>query len=448
MTEELRIPPFNAEAEQSVLGGILIDDNAIDRIASLRPEHFYRNDHRMIFVEMRKLSSEGKQIDIVTLCESLGSRAEEVGGFQYIGQLAQNVPGSANIQRYAEIVIEKFTLRQLLAASNSIASIVDSHIPTIEKLNRAQELLMGISEKSSTKEPVHVRDVLFQATLAIEKRQTREIEGVMTGLHDIDQKLNGLKNGDLIIIAGRPSMGKSALGVQFAEQAAIDGKTALILSQEMTLGQIGDRLIASRGKISMGKITTGKMTDEDFQQATYALGKLNEVPLYIDDQGALTLYDVQAKARTMRRKHGLEILVLDYIQLMSGQGDNRNSEIEVISRGLKALAKELNIPIVVLAQLSRKCDDRHDKRPVLSDLRDSGAIEQDADVVMFVYRDEVYNPDSHYKGMAEILVRKNRQGEIGMVPLVFRGEYSRFDNFSGDIPAPKQPPKSRRGFDD
>lgn len=436
------------EAEHAVIGALMLDDKAIDRVTNLLPAHFYNGANRRIFTAIQALTATGKPTDQITVAESLGNSLNEIGGLSYLFELVSNVPGSANIEHYAKAVIDKAMLRSLMAASNTIAELVNGNMTTAEKLNRAQAAIMEITEKAISSEPVHVGEVLTKAVLNIEKRVTREVSGIMTGFTDLDHKLHGLKNGELIIVAGRPAMGKSTLGFQFAVDAVLQGKSALILSQEMTFEQIGDRLIASVGKVGMHGIMRGELTDDDYDQATYAIGKLQNTKLYLDEQGGLTLADVRAKSRIVKRKHGLDVLVLDYLQLMAGNGDNRNNEIEVISRGLKALAKELNIPIVVLAQLSRKCEERGDKRPILSDLRDSGAIEQDADVVMFVYRDEQYNKNTHWKGTAEILIRKNRQGQTGDVILTFRGEYSRFENFTGTIPEAPQPAKFRRGFDD
>ena len=418
------------DAEQSVIGGLLLDNNAIDRIGFLEPAYFSSNANRELFTTIRNMLTQGKPADIVTVTEELGTRVEKVGGILYIGTLAQLVPSAANIRRYAEMVVEKSQLRGLMEAAARIAEIVHDAGDVQGKINQAQAEVMKLSEVASKRDPLPLREILTFAVEAIDKRTSRQIDGVMTGLCDLDDKLHGLKNGELIIIAARPAMGKSTLAVQIAENAAKEGKPVLVLSQEMSYQQLADRLIASAGRVSMGDIVTGNLTDEGWTRVSSAISKLHELPMYLDDQAALTLADVCAKARMTKRKHGLALLVVDYLQLMSGRGDSRNAQIEEISRGLKSLAKELHIPIIALSQLSRECDKRPNKRPVLSDLRDSGAIEQDADVVAFIYLDEVYNPDSPDKGTAEILIRKNRQGSTGDIRMIFQGEFSRFDDLS------------------
>lgn len=444
MQTGLVIPPSAVDAEQAVLGGLLIDNGAIDRIQHLEPAHFYRHNHRELFAVMRSMLTKGDPVDIVTVAEELGDKAEALGGIMYLGTLAQHVPTAANIRKYAEAVIEKSQLRDLLTAAARITEIVSEAGEVASKINQAQAEVMRLSDKSSKSEPKSIREILTVAVEAIDRRSAQQIDGLMTGMRDLDEKLHGIKNGELIIIAARPAMGKSTLAVQIAEHVARDGNTALVLSQEMTYQQIADRLIASAGRVSMGDIITGQLTDEGWQRVSAAVGKLHELPLFIDEQGGLTLADVCAKARMIKRKHGLSLLVVDYLQLMSGNGDSRNAEIEVISRGLKSLAKELHIPVIALSQLSRECEKRPNKRPHLSDLRDSGAIEQDADVVLFIYRDEIYNPDSMEKGIAEILIRKNRQGATGDVRMVFAGEFSRFDDLAFGYEPPVAQPKRRR----
>lgn len=448
MYEELTIP-HSLEAEQSVIGGLLLDNQAYDSISFIEPWHFFNGANRTIYTAISKMANQARPIDVVTVTEELGDLSIETGGIAYLAHLAQNTPSAANIKRYAEIVKDKAMLRSLLEASNNISKIAYSQECDIsEKINRAQAEVLSLSEKSSTRAPRHVGEVLLHAAEAIDRRSTVKIDGLLTGCRDLDEKLGGLKNGELVIIAARPAMGKSTLAVQIAEHNASQGKTALVLSQEMSYQQLGDRLIASAGRIDLHAITNGKLSEENWERISAAIGKLHGIPLYIDDQAALTIADVASKARMLKRKHGLSILVVDYLQLMSGSSENRNTAIEEISRGLKTLAKELHIPVVALSQLSRECEKRTNKRPMLSDLRDSGAIEQDADVVLFIYRDEVYNPATQEQGIAEILIRKNRQGKTGDVRMLFAGEYSRFDDLAHGYIPPEAKQSRRRGNDD
>lgn len=448
MDDGLMIAQHAVDAEQAVLGSLLIDNAAIDRIAFLEPAHFFRQAHRDLFTTIRSMLVRGRPVDIVTVAEELGSLADDVGGIMYIGQLAQFVPTSANVRRYAETVIEKSQLRALLGAASRITEIVHEAGDIDSKINRAQSEVMSLSDSAQRRDPLPVREVLTYAIEAIDRRTAKQIDGFMTGIRDLDGRLHGLKNGDFIIIAARPAMGKSTLAVQIAEHVARTGGTALVLSQEMSYQQLADRLIASAGRVSMSDIITGELTDEGWNRVSAAVGSLHELPLYLDDQASLTLADVCSKARMTKRKHGLSLLVVDYLQLMTGNGNNRNTEIEEISRGLKSLAKELKIPVIALSQLSRECEKRANKRPMLSDLRDSGAIEQDADVVLFIYRDEIYNPDSMEKGIAEILIRKNRQGAIGDVRMVFAGEFSRFDDLAIGYVPPAVNQQKRRVMED
>lgn len=447
---ESRLIPFSSEAEQSVIGGLLIDNQALDKIAFLEPWHFFTHANREIYSVIRRMISENKPVDVVTLAMEMPNEAKDVGGIAYLGELAINTPSAANIRRYAEIVVEKSSLRGLLSAATKITEIAAAADGNVsDKINRAQAEVMKLSEQATRRDPLSLREVLSLAVESIDRRSTAEIDGLMTGIRDLDDKLHGLKNGELVIIAARPAMGKSTLAVQIAEHVATTGKPALVLSQEMSYQQLADRLIASAGRVEMGAITTGKLDDDQWTRVAAAIGKLHEIPMYLDDQAALTLAEVCAKARMIRRKHGLSLLVVDYIQLMSGSGESgsRNSEIEEITRGLKSLAKELHIPVLALSQLSRNCEQRPNKRPMLSDLRDSGSIEQDADVVAFIYRDEVYNPDTPELGVAEIIIGKNRQGSTGVVRTVFCGEHSRFDDIAYGYEPPVQQPKRRRSVE-
>lgn len=421
--------PHNIEAEQSVLGGLLIDNSAIDKINFLKADHFYSAQNRKIFATMVYMLNRGHPVDIVTVTEELGDEAEQFGGIQYLGHLAQHTPSSANIKRYAELVIERARTRDLFAVANRIWELAKEQGDVDAKINTAQSIVMGLNETNGRNEPRSLLEILPDAIDTIDERTQKKLEGVLTGIVALDTKLNGLKNGELIIIAARPGMGKSVLGLQIALEVS-HTQTALMLSQEMSYQQIADRLIARKSKLGMSAVSSGVIEKDEWPNMTAAFGMLKDLPLYLDEQGSLTLADVCAKARKLKRKHGLGILVVDYIQLMTGDGDNRNNEIEKISRGLKSLAKELKIPVIALSQLSRQVDNRVNKRPVLSDLRDSGAIEQDADVVIFIYREDVYDKNSPDAGTAEIIIGKNRQGVTGPVRTAFDGELSQFSNLA------------------
>lgn len=446
------------DAEQSILGALLIDPDSADRLGALRPEHFWSEHHRAIFRCVVAMISEGKPVDAVTVAEALDAQglSELTGGLAYLGDMAANTPGSANIGHYAELVVGKALERQLLAASDEIRGVVSGIGSSRDKLLQAQSAVMRITEAAAPKEPRHVRDVLLSAVETMMRRNAGDVSGLKTGLEQLDAMLSGgMRPGNLIIVAGRPGMGKTSLAMQFAIEAAKNQVPALFLSMEMTEQELADRLIANVGRVSLDAVLAGGATDDETgDKVQTALARLQEMPLMIDDQGGLGLFDVASKARSIRRRRpSLGLIVVDYLQLMIADGDNRNQQIESITRGLKGLAKELRVPVVALSQLSRKCDDRPNKRPMMSDLRDSGAIEQDADVIMFAYRDEVYNHDSPDKGTGEIIIGKNRQGRTGMVRAAYIGEQTRFANLAHDwAPSesytPFAKPKKRRGFND
>lgn len=450
----LRMPPHSTEAEQSLLGGLMLDNGAIDRISGILPEHFYRDDHRRIYRAIARLLQAGQAADVVTVWAALEASGEgdQAGGMAYLGEIANSTPSAANIKRYAEIVRERALERSLMAVGDQIVATVDDRSLTVaEKLNRAQALVMSLTEGAAPREPRLLRDVLVSVVEGMEQRMSGQTMGVPTGLSDLDAALGGsLQPGDLILIAGRPASGKTSLGVQIAQDRALAGGVPLVLSMEMTAAQLGSRMVASVGRVPLGDVIHARMEGDTADRVEGAIARLSEARMVIDDQPALTVMDVRAKARSCRRKHGLDLVVVDYLQLMQGDGNNRNAELEEISRGLKALAKELNVPVVALSQLSRKCVDRPNKRPEMSDLRDSGALEQDADVVMFVYRDEEYNPDSPDAGTAEILIRKQRQGATGMVRLTFMGQYTRFENcaYQASRRSADLKPKTRRRYGD
>ena len=443
----LKVPPHSIEAEQSILGGLLIDNKAIDRIAGqVSASDFYRNDHRIIFTHISKLIDNNDPADIVTVAESLEQNAEltKVGGVAYLGLVAENTPTASNISGYAKIVRERSIMRNLVEVGSGIVESAFS-----PKGKDAQQLLdeseskifqiadAGTSEKLGF---IDIKELLPKAAQRIDDLYQLDdpngVTGVPSGYSDLDQKTAGLQPGDLIIIAGRPSMGKTSLALNIAEHVGMEvGLPVAIFSMEMGAAQLTMRLLGSVGKLDQHKMRIGQLEDEDWPKLTNALGVLNEAPIFIDEGSALNSYEVRARARRLHRQQGkLGLIVIDYIQLMSSaneqSNENRATEVSEISRSLKALAKELNVPVVALSQLNRSVESRPDKRPMMSDLRESGAIEQDADVIMFIYRDEVYNPETAEKGVAEILLSKQRNGPTGTVKLTFLGQYTRFENYA------------------
>lgn len=445
--ESLKLPPHSVEAEQSVLGGLLLENEALDKIADiLSASDFYRHDHRLIFDHIGKLIEHNKPADIVTVAESLENSAElsAVGGISYLGALAQNTPTAANIRRYAEIVRERAVMRKLVEVGSGIAE--SAYSPqgrdAQQLLDEAEARIFQIAEggKRSSEGFVDIKILLPQVADRIDQLFQRDnpndVTGIPTGFSDLDSMTSGFQPGDLIIVAGRPSMGKTAFSLNIAENVALDhGAPVAVFSMEMAATQLAMRMIGSVGRLDQHRMRTGRLEDEDWVRLTTALGRLNEAPIFIDEGAGLSSFDVRARARRLHRQCGkLGLIVVDYLQLMAApagrQGENRATEISEISRSLKALAKELDVPVVALSQLNRSVEQRPDKRPVMSDLRESGAIEQDADLILFIYRDEVYNADSEDKGTAEIIIAKQRNGPIGRVRLTFLGEHTRFENFA------------------
>lgn len=443
--EALKLPPHSVEAEQSVLGGLLLENEALDKIADiLTSADFYRHDHRLIFAHIGKLIEHNRPADIVTVAESLESSAElsGVGGIAYLGALAQNTPTAANIRRYAEIVRERAVMRKLVEVGSGIAE--SAYSPqgrdAQQLLDEAEAKIFQIAEggKRSSEGFVDIKILLPQVADRIDQLFQRDnpndVTGVPTGFSDLDSMTSGFQPGDLIIVAGRPSMGKTAFSLNIAENVALDsGLPVAVFSMEMAGTQLAMRMIGSVGRLDQHRMRTGRLEDEDWVRLTTALGRLNDAPIFIDEGAGLSSFDVRARARRLHRQCGkLGLIVVDYLQLMAApagrQGENRATEISEISRSLKALAKELDVPVVALSQLNRSVEQRPDKRPVMSDLRESGAIEQDADLILFIYRDEVYNSDSPDKGTAEIIIAKQRNGPIGRVRLTFLGEHTRFEN--------------------
>ena len=441
----LKLPPHSVEAEQSVLGGLLLDNTAWDRIADLIAEsHFYRADHRHIYRHISKLVEHSRPADVVTVAESLEATKElaSVGGIPYLSALASNTPSAANIRRYAEIVRDRAILRRLAEVGTEIA---DSSYNTMGKeasqiLDEAESRVFEIAEQGARgrqgfqEMPPLLTKVVERIDLLYNRQGDSDVTGVATGFIDLDRMTSGLQPGELVIVAGRPSMGKTSFALNIAEHAALtSGLPVGVFSMEMAATQLVMRMIGSVGKLDQHKLRTGRLHDDDWQRLTHTVGKLNEAPIHIDETAALNPLELRARARRLHRQYKkLGLIVIDYIQLMSasGTGENRATEISEISRSLKALAKELDAPVIALSQLNRSLEQRPNRRPVMSDLRESGAIEQDADVILFIYRDEVYNPDTADKDVAEIIINKQRNGPIGTVKLAFLGEYTRFDNLA------------------
>ena len=441
----IKLPPHSIEAEQSVLGGLLLDNSAWDKVADVIVEaDFYRHDHRLIYRHICKLVEHNNPADVITVAESLENSAElqNAGGLAYLGALAQNTPSAANIRRYAEIVRDRSVLRKLAAVATEIADSAYNPLgrEAVDLLNEAEAKVFHIAEAGARGQIgfAEIQPLLTQVVERIDMLYHRdnpsEITGVPTGFTDLDQKTSGLQPGDLVIVAGRPSMGKTSLALNIAEYVGIELHLPVaVFSMEMSGTQLVMRMMGSVGRLDQHKVRTGKLQDDDWQKLTHAVGKLNDAAIYVDESGALTAPQLQARARRLHRQcGGLGLLVVDYLQLMSAasEGENRATEISQISRSLKALAKELNVPVVALSQLNRSLEQRTNRRPIMSDLRESGAIEQDADLILFIYRDEVYNPETKDKGMAEIIISKQRHGPIGTVQLTFLPEFTRFENYT------------------
>lgn len=445
--DAIKLPPHSVEAEQSVLGGILLDSTAWDKITDvLQESDFYRYEHRLIFHHIWQLTDHAKPVDVLTVAESLESNAElgKAGGLPYLGSLAQNVPSAANIRRYAEIVRERAVMRKLAEVGTEIAT--NAYNPAGrdagQLLDEAESRIFEISEQGERGRQgfVAIPSLLTQVVDRIETLYSRDndsdVTGIATGFTDLDSMTSGLQPGDLIIVAGRPSMGKTAFSINIAEHVALEvTKPVAVFSMEMGGTQLAMRMIGSVGRLNQHTLRTGKLEDDDWSRMTHALGRLNDAPIFIDETAALNSLELRSRARRLHRQNGgLGLIVVDYIQLMSSpsgkNSENRATEISEISRSLKSLAKELQVPVIALSQLNRSLEQRPNKRPIMSDLRESGAIEQDADLILFIYRDEVYNPDSPDKGKAEIIIAKQRNGPIGKVELTFRGEYTRFENYA------------------
>jgi replicative DNA helicase len=445
-TDALRIPPHSIQGEQSVLGGLMLDNSTWDQVADrVGEQDFYRREHQLIFRAVVALAERSQPFDVVTLSEELERVGvlEEVGGLAYLGMLAKDTPSAANIRAYADIVREHSVMRQMIRVGTDIADngFNPEGRSSIELLDEAERKVFEIAEQRA-RGGSGFQSISRLLTRAVDRIETlfqeeNPITGLSTGFRDFDEKTAGLQPSDLIIIAGRPSMGKTSFAMNIAENVAIQvQRPVAVFSMEMPGDSLAMRMMSSLGRIDQHRVRSGQLEEDDWPRLTSAVSMLSEAKLHIDDTPALTPTEVRARARRLKRELGdLGLIVIDYLQLMQAPGaaENRTNEISAISRGLKALAKELDVPLIALSQLNRSLEQRTNKRPIMSDLRESGAIEQDADLVVFIYRDEVYNEDSPEKGVAEIIIGKQRNGPIGTVKMTFLGKYTKFESFIDDV---------------
>ncbi len=432
-----KLPPQNIEAEQSVLGAILLDKEALNKAAEvLIDEDFYRTAHRKIFAAMLALSDANEEIDTITLAERLRASGDldMVGGVAYLAELVQAVPSAANVKYYCKIVRDKALLRGLIAASTDIITRgYEGETPVDDLLDSAERAVFQLAEGKLGRSFVPLKEIIKESLDLVDKLSKRkeQVTGVPTGFVELDRMLAGLQPSDLVVVAGRPSMGKTSLALGMAQHAAIHHNAVVgVFSLEMSKPQLVLRMLSSEARVDSHGLRIGRLNKEDWWRLAEAAGRLEQAPIFIDDSGAMTVQQMRAKARRLKAERGLDIVVVDYLQLVQGRSDaeSRQQEISDISRSLKGLAKELNVPVIALSQLSRAVEARKPPIPVLADLRESGAIEQDADVVMFIYREDMYEPESEKKGIAEILIRKHRNGPVGEVSLFFHDKYAKFDN--------------------
>ena len=440
----LKVPPHSIEAEQSVLGALLLDNNSLDFVASIIKDiDFYRSEHAIIFQSISKLINDNKPADVLTVHEELKNYGlSENFGITYLNQLASNTPSSANIRGYAQIISDRSILRRLIQTADSIANAAFFPEKGVRNLlDEAEARILSINQDSGRQNDYYELESLMTETVErIQELAARgcanEITGVATGFIDLDRMTSGLQKGDLVIVAGRPSMGKTSFAMNIAEHVAIkEGLPVLIFSMEMSASQLALRMLGSVGRVNQGRLRTGRLSDDEWPRVTQSIGQLTKAPMLIDETGSLNSLELRARARRMARKYGnVGLIVIDYLQLMAGKGggstENRATEISEISRSLKSLAKEMQCPVIALSQLNRSLENRENKRPMMSDLRESGAIEQDADVILFIYRDEVYHPETDAVGIAEVIIGKQRNGPIGPVKLSWQGEFTKFDNLA------------------
>ena len=442
MEDVTRIPPHSVESEQSILGSILLDKDAIITVSeTIRPSDFYKEAHRIIYECMLKLSNKNEPIDLITLTEELKKQGhlDDVGGISYITSLSTIVPTTSNVKYYADIVKEKSVLRQLIKASNDIINLgYENSVKVEEVLERAEKRIFDISQEKASDDFKSINEVLVDAYDMIEKLYTNksDVTGITTGFKDLNKKINGLQRTDLILIAARPAMGKTAFSLNLVQNAALKGDASVaVFSLEMSKDQLVQRMLAAQSHVELKKIKTGTLDENDWPRIIDAMAVLSNASIHIDDTPGIKISELRSKCRKLKIEKGLDLILIDYLQLMEGEGNNesRQQEIAKISRSLKIIAKELNCPVVALSQLSRAPEQRADHRPMLSDLRESGSIEQDADIVMFLYRDEYYHPDSESKNIGEVLIAKNRHGETGSVELVWLGEVQKFADKARDM---------------
>ena len=433
-----KVPPHDIEAEQAVIGSMLTDKDAVvDAIEILKADDFYRQDNKTIYEAILNLYNRGEPIDIITVKAELISigKFEAVGGLEYIAVLPDKVPTTANVDRYIKIVEEKSILRRLIKASNELIDLGYAETEDVDTImDQAEKKVFEISQGKNQKGYTPIKDILVESFAELEKlyNQKEPITGIPTGFADLDYKTAGLHNSDLVLIAARPAMGKSAFALNLATNAAVQAKVpTVIFNLEMSKSQLVSRILCSEAMVDSNKVRTGKIEEDDWVKLATALGPLSEAPIFIDDTPGITVTEIRAKCRKLKMEKNLGLIVIDYLQLIQGSGkrnSSREQEISEISRSLKILAKELDVPVIALSQLSRAAEQRADHRPMLSDLRESGAIEQDADIVMFLYRDDYYNPDSEKKNIAEVIMAKHRAGSTGTVELLWLGSYTKFVN--------------------
>jgi replicative DNA helicase len=447
--QALKVPPHSVEAEQSVLGGLLLDNASWDTIAPNLAEHdFYRPEHAIIFQAIGRLINNSQPADVITVHEELKSSGlAENYGITYLNQIASNTPSSANISGYSTIIRDRSILRKLIEVADGVAnSAFNADGKSVQTLlDEAESRIMAIGKDGSRKpDYLEISNLMTETVSRIQELAARgglnDITGVATGFKDLDKETSGLQKGDLVIVAGRPSMGKTSFAMNIAENVALqEGLPVLVFSMEMSGSQLATRMVGSVGRIHQGRLRTGNLNEEEWPRLTHAIEKLEKAPIMIDETGSLNSLELRARARRMARKYKqVGLIVIDYLQLMTGSGnstnENRATEISEISRSLKSLAKEMQCPVIALSQLNRTLESRPDKRPIMSDIRESGAIEQDADVILFIYRDEVYNQESPSKGIAEVIIGKQRNGPLGNIKLSWQGEFTKFDNLAFSPP--------------
>ena len=433
-----KIPPHDIEAEQAILGSMLTDKDAvIAALEVLKEDSFYREDNKLIFNAITNLYSRNEPIDIITVKAELVELGalDRVGGLEYLVELPERVPTTANVERYIKIVDEKAMLRRLITSANELIALGYDESENVDNImDMAEKKIFDLAAKKNTAGYAVMKDILVESFAELERlyNQKGNVTGVSTGFYDLDNITAGLHNSDLLIVAARPAMGKSAFAINLATNAAVkSGVPAVIFNLEMSKEQVGNRILCSEALVDSNKIRTGQIEDEDWMKLAQTLGRISDAPIYIDDTPGISAMEIRAKCRKLKLEKNIGLIVIDYLQLISGSGKknaSREQEISEISRSLKILAKELNVPVIALSQLSRTAEKRDDKRPMLSDLRESGAIEQDADIVMFLYRDDYYNPDTEKKNVAEVILAKHRGGSTGTVELAWLPSYTKFAN--------------------